>query len=108
MREFDLQGAFPRPRPLAEDFEDQTGAIDHLRLERAFEIALLHRRESAIHDDEAYVFFLDVTRNLLDLALAEKRRWFDRRQVDFKRAAHIEIDRLREPNRLFQTRFGTA
>src|SRR5947209_11084183 len=44
MCEFDLQRAFARARPLAEDFKDQPGAVDDLGLEGALEIALLYRR----------------------------------------------------------------
>ena len=43
MGELDLQAPFPRPRPLAEDFEDEPGAVEHLGVPRRFEIALLHR-----------------------------------------------------------------
>ena len=71
MGEFDLQRALARPRPFAEDFEDQPGPVDDLGLERLLEIALLHRRERAIHDDEFGLLVLDARGDLLDLALAE-------------------------------------
>ncbi|MFT3808599.1 MAG: hypothetical protein QM698_01645 [Micropepsaceae bacterium] len=77
MGEFDLQTAFPRARPLAEDFQDQTGAVDDLGLEVLFEIALLHRRERTVEDDDGGVEFGAKLRRLLHLAFADigRRAW---------------------------------
>ncbi len=36
MRKLDLQRAFPRQRPAAENFQNQTGAVDHLAVESLF------------------------------------------------------------------------
>ena len=43
MGELDLQPPFRGRRPLAEDFEDQPGAVDHLGLGRRLQILLLDR-----------------------------------------------------------------
>ena len=51
MSELDLQRAFTSCVPGAENFEDQSGAIDDLGRKRIFEIALLDRRQGAIHDN---------------------------------------------------------
>ena len=47
MGELDLQAPFPRLRAFAEDFQDERGAIEHLRVPRLLQIALLHRAKAA-------------------------------------------------------------
>src|SRR5262249_20507206 len=74
MRQLDLQGAFAGAGTPAEDFQDQSGAIEHLRAPGFFEITLLHRRERAIHHHYARVIGFDQAGNLLDLALADESR----------------------------------
>jgi len=49
MRKFDLQRAFLGLGAAAEDFEDQPGAIENLGVPGLLEIALLDRRQRAIH-----------------------------------------------------------
>ena len=44
MRQLDLQPAFAGQRALAEDLQDQPGAVEHLAVPRLLEVALLHRR----------------------------------------------------------------
>ena len=43
MRQLDLQPAFARRRALAEDLQDQAGAVEHLAVPGLLEVALLHR-----------------------------------------------------------------
>ncbi len=95
MRQFDLQRAFLGARALAEDFENETGAVDDLGVPGFLQIALLHRRKRAVHGHERDLLRLDDRADLLDLALAEIGRGphLVQRNQDF--AAHVEIDRLR-------------
>ena len=50
MRQLDLKRALLRRRTLAEDVENQPGAVDHLAVPRTLQIALLHRRNRGIHN----------------------------------------------------------
>jgi hypothetical protein len=45
--------------PRAEDFEDQTGAVNDLRLPTPFEITLLHRAQHAVDDNQTELVFAD-------------------------------------------------
>ena len=47
MRQLHLQPPFPRARALAEDLQDQRGAVEHLGRPGLFQVALLHRARAA-------------------------------------------------------------
>ena len=104
MREFDLQHAFPRLRAPAENFQDQSGAVENLRIPCFFEIALLHRRERAIHHDDAGFERLDQAGDLVGLALADEGRRPDLVQRDDAGIDDIEVDGAREPGDLVEPR----
>ena len=74
MRKLDLQHAFLGGGPAAEDFENQPGAVDHLDLPFRLQIALLHRRERMVDDDQLRSRAVDQLLDLEHLALAEQRR----------------------------------
>ena len=71
MRVLDLQRAFARPGAPTENFENKAGAVEHLGAPGLFEIALLHRRERAIHHHDAGVVGFDQPGDLLHFAVAE-------------------------------------
>ena len=57
-----------RPKNL----QDQAGSVEHLGVPGLFQIALLHRRQCAVHDHDAgCIAFWFERGNLLDLAFAE-------------------------------------
>ena len=52
MRQLDLQPAFLGARAAAEDLEDQAGAVEHLGVPGALQVALLDWRHGMVDDDE--------------------------------------------------------
>src|SRR4029079_13846466 len=72
MRKLDLQRAFAGAGAPTEDFQDQPGAIDNLGAPGLFEVALLDRRQRAIHHHDSDLVAFDEAGNLLDLALADE------------------------------------
>jgi len=73
MREFDLQAPFGSRCTLAEDLQNQAGAIYDLALELLFQIALLDRRKRTIDNDQLSLVLLAGHGNILNLPLAEER-----------------------------------
>src|SRR5262245_1834656 len=102
--ELDLQAPFPRPRSPAEDLENESGAIQHLRSPCRFEIALLHRGQRMIDDDEPGLFGAHQPSKLLDFAGAEQRRGTRRFKWHQSACGDVEIDRSGKPDRLIETR----
>ena len=109
MRELDLQPAFPRVRALAEDFQDQRRAVEHLGRPGLFQIALLHRRERRVDDarlrarGSAHSALISSTFPVpTSVAGRRPRDRGDQALLDFK------SDRGGERYRLFETRFFAA
>src|SRR6266478_2494881 len=95
-------------RPLTEYFEDQAGPVDDLRLPAPFEVALLHRAQPGIDDDEPDVVFADQLAEVFDSAAAQQTARARARDAGDLGAHHIEADRLGEPDRFFQPCFDRA
>jgi hypothetical protein len=74
MGEFDLQHAFACRRALAEDFEDQPGAVQHLGAGFCFEIALLDGGETGIHQQQLDLFGLHPRRERFRVTTANEGR----------------------------------
>ena len=106
MRQFDLQRPFPRARPPAEDFEDQSRSIDNFCAPRLFKIALLHRRDRAIHDDDRSRQAFHHSGNLIDLAFADIGCRTNVVERDKPRLHDCEINRARKTDGLLEARFG--
>ena len=62
MRKLDLQRAFLGLGAAAEDFQDQAGAVEHLGVPGLLQIALLDRRQRAIHHHQFDVVAFDRAR----------------------------------------------
>jgi hypothetical protein len=109
----DLQYAFMRARTLAENLENETGAIDNFGLPFALQIALLHRRHRRVDHHKIDTMQLDFPFETLQMAGAEQgRRPDDPERYDLA-VLHIKRDRrgqsdgfLQERNRGAQTVAG--
>src|SRR5690606_21277348 len=75
MRQIDLQRAFLGGGTAAENLEDQASTVDDLGVQFFFEIALLHRRQRMIDDDEAGILLVEKRLDFLDLAGSHQGRW---------------------------------
>ncbi|MNU85057.1 hypothetical protein D3C71_747940 [compost metagenome] len=105
MRQIDLQRAFLGGGTAAENLEDQASTVDDLGVQFFFEIALLHRRQRMIDDDEAGIPLVEKRLDFLDLAGSHQGRWT--RLIDGNDQAlnHVEIDGAGKTCRLFQSCF---
>src|ERR1700733_9102629 len=104
MCQFDLQRAFPGLGATAEDFQDQSGAVEHLGVPGLLEIALLDWRECAIHYHKFDVMPGDEAGDLLDLALAEIGRGPDLADRCDQRLRDDEINGACEARGLLEPR----
>ena len=108
MRQLDLQAPFRGRRALAENLEDQPGAVDHLGLGALFQRLLLDRGQPGIDDQQARLILAGDFGDFLDLALAEQARRPDVAQLERAPCNHIDPDRLGKSLGLVQPRFGRA
>ena len=108
MRVLDLQRAFAGARAPAENFQDKAGAVEHLGAPGLFQIALLHRRERAVHHHDAGLVGFDEPGDLFDLAFAEIGRRPHGAEHHDAGLRDVEIDGARKPDRLVEARLRRA
>src|ERR1700694_5814033 len=108
MRVFDLQYAFARTRAAAKYFQNQSGAVEHLRAPGLFKISLLHWRERAIHDNKAGLLAFNEPRNFVDLAFADIGRGANLAERYHAAIHNLQIDGLRQSDRLSKSGVGRA
>jgi len=108
MRKIDLQRTLLGGGSAPEDFQDQARSIDDLSVPMLFEIALLHRCQRMVDNDQAGIGFIQKMTDFLDLAGAEqcRRTWLVDR--DDKPLGHLEIDGERQPLRFLKLRLDRA
>ncbi len=108
MREFDLQRTFLGLGAAAEDFEDQSGAVENLGVPGLLQIALLDRRQRAIHHYQFDIVAGDQSDDLLDLALAEICRRPDLADRRDQRVRDREVNGARQTHGFLKPRLGIA
>src|SRR4051812_36031706 len=97
-----------RAGALAEDFEDEAGAVDDLGMPAAFEVALLNRAEGSVDDDQTDCVVGDDFAQLLDIAAAEQCRRYRTVDAHALGAHDLQVDRTRQSDRLVETRLQRA
>ena len=108
MRMLDLERTLASAGAATENLQYQAGTIQNFRIPGFFQIALLHRRQCAIHDHDAGVEALDETGNLFDLTLAEESCRPQRIEHDDAGLFDIEIDGAGKADRLIELCSGPA
>ncbi len=108
MGKLDLQPPLGGRRALAENLEDQPGAVDHLGVERGLQIALLDGGETRIENRERGILHAERRGELVDLALADKCRRARRAQPQRDPVGHRNADGRRQPRRLGEPGVGIA
>ncbi len=72
-RQFNLKPASMRLRTCAKNFKYQCGAINNLAVGHCFKIALLHRCQSCIYDNQRVISVFGQRRQSLAISFAKKR-----------------------------------
>ena len=89
-------------RPRAKNFEDQTGAVNNLRLPAPFQIALLHWAQYAIKDNHADRVFADQFAEVFQGPAPKEIAWPRTSDSGDLGTDDVEADRSRETDRFLQ------
>ena len=108
MRELDLEPPLRRGRALAEDFEDQPGAVDDLGPDLVFQVLLLDRGQRRVDDDQPRALFARNAGDFLRLPLADQRRRPNRADTIGARRGDDDADRFGEAFRFLDPGLGRA
>jgi hypothetical protein len=100
MRELDLQGAFAGCGTLAENVQDQPGAVDHLAIPGALKVPLLHGRQLSVDYRDPDITVGDRGALRPRLPLAEQRRWATGAERDDRGMDDHQSDRGGKADRL--------
>ena len=94
--------------PRREDLQDERGAIDDLAVPRAFQIALLHRGQRAVHDHQSEPVRRDRVRHRRHPPGTEERRRPGLLHRHDLRQGDLEVDGAGKARRLGQATLGLA
>ncbi len=108
MGELNLKPPFARLGALAEDFQDQRRAVEHLGLPGPLQIALLDRRQLRIDDDHLGLARPRFGRDIVDLAAADQRGRRGARERDDMGSDHVETDGRGQAHGFLEPRSGIA
>src|SRR5262245_57029724 len=108
MRQLDLQRALAGAGAAAENLQYQPGAVQYFRAPGLLEIALLHRRERAVHHHDPGFLSFDEASELLDLALANEGSRTDVGERHDAGRCDAEVDGACEAHRLLESRLRGA
>ena len=104
--QINLQNTFFGTRTRAEDFKDQTRAVDDLAIHFLFKISLLYRRDVGIDVDKPRLFFMHQLSDALNDAGADQRCGLDLLDRHHFGMDNFQIDGAGKADGLFQCDMG--
>jgi len=108
MGKLDLKTAFPGLRSRAEYFQDQRGAVENLGGPGFFQIALLHRAQLMINNDEAGLVDPHQGGDFINLASSNQRCGSCIAQWNVDGRGDLHADRFDKPDGFAPPRLGVA
>jgi hypothetical protein len=102
LRQFDLDAALVRARVGGEDIQDQPGAVEHLHLQRFFEVARLCRRQLIVEHHQVIFQLVAQRGDLFGLAGADKVLGEGLLQPLVHAADHLQVGGIGQQRQLLQ------